>query len=59
MSKPRAITERRAPTATIVCCTCGWSRTITRRQNALARAAKVRAARNEHARQVAAARGEG
>jgi hypothetical protein len=40
--------ERRSPVAILLICSCGWRRTITRKQNALARAAKVRAAWREH-----------
>lgn len=36
----------------LLSCSCGWSRQITRHQNALARAAKVRAAKDEHWRAV-------
>lgn len=38
------ITERKTPLAVLLRCSCGWYREISRRQNALARAAKVRAA---------------
>lgn len=47
------ITTRRSPVAIIVRCTCGWSRQFTRHQNALARAARVRAAISEHQRDAA------
>jgi len=49
--KPRQLhimTERRSPTHVMVMCSCGWKREISRRQNALARNAKVRAAEREH-----------
>lgn len=36
------------PAAIIVRCECGWSFTQSRRQNALARAAKIKAAINKH-----------
>jgi hypothetical protein len=42
------ITETRSPVAVIWRCSCGWSHRETRRQNALARAAKLRAAANKH-----------
>lgn len=47
-----SITERRSPINITVRCTCGWVHTETRRQNALARAAKVRAAIDKHNRDV-------
>ncbi len=42
------ITERRSPISIEIMCKCGWRATISRRQNALARAAKVRAIINKH-----------
>jgi hypothetical protein len=48
------ITERRSPINIVVRCSCGWSRTFTRKQNALARAAKVRAAVDAHNREIEA-----
>lgn len=45
-------TEARSPVSINLRCTCGWSRQITRRQNALARAAKVRGAMSRHIRDV-------
>lgn len=39
---------RCSPTHVIVRCACGWSKEISRRQNALGRASKVRAAINQH-----------
>ena len=42
--------------AVVVSCTCGWSRRILRRQNALARASKVRSAWAEHQREIEAER---
>lgn len=46
-----AIMVRRSPINYTVRCSCGWSRTIAK-QNALARAAKVRAAITEHERTI-------
>lgn len=43
---------RKSPINFIVHCRCGFSRTITRRQNALARARKVKSAIREHDKQV-------
>lgn len=48
MNYPHEITERHSPVAVILLCSCGWTRQIDKRQNALARAAKVRAAKAEH-----------
>jgi hypothetical protein len=42
------IAEIRTPIAIIVRCSCGWSRQVTRKQNALARASQVRAKIREH-----------
>jgi hypothetical protein len=42
--------------AIAVVVTCGWSRRILRRQNALARASKVRSAWAEHQREIEAER---
>ena len=42
--------------AVVVSCSCGWTRKILRRQNALARASKVRSAWAEHQRQIEAER---
>jgi hypothetical protein len=42
------IATRRSPINIILTCTCGWQRQFSRHQNALARAAKVRAAEAEH-----------
>lgn len=39
------------PISVIVRCSCGWSHTETRHQNALARAAKLRAAIRRHDRE--------
>jgi hypothetical protein len=52
MTSKHEITERRSPAAILILCTCGWSRAVLRRQNALPRASKVRAARAEHERQI-------
>lgn len=46
------ITERASPVSIQLRCTRGWSRQIDRRQNALARAAKVKAAKAEHEREL-------
>lgn len=43
-----SITETRSPVSIQLRCTCGWCRQITRQQNALGRAAKVRAAKFQH-----------
>jgi hypothetical protein len=56
MTCKHEITERRSPAAILILCTCGWSRAVLRRQNALARASKVRAARAEHEREIEAER---
>lgn len=45
------IAVRATPVNTLVQCTCGWSRTVPR-QNALARAAKVRRHIREHEDEV-------
>jgi hypothetical protein len=50
------ISKFRSPISIQLRCSCGWSRQITRQQNALARAAKVRAAIAEHERSVDANR---
>ncbi len=42
------ITSVMSPADEMVFCSCGWRHTVTRRQNALARAAKVRAAIRRH-----------
>jgi hypothetical protein len=47
-----SISEIRSPAAIILRCTCGWVQQITRRQNALARAAKVHAAITEHEKSI-------
>jgi hypothetical protein len=52
MTSKLEITERRSPAAILILCTCGWSRAVLHRQNALARASKVRAARAEHEREI-------
>jgi len=52
MTSKHEITERRSPAAILILCTCGWSRAVLNRQNALARASKVRAARAEHEREI-------
>ena len=42
--------------AIVLSCSCGWTRKILRRQNALARASKVRSAWAEHRREIEAER---
>ena len=42
--------------AIVLSCSCGWTRKILRRQNALARASKVRSAQAEHQREIEAER---
>ena len=42
--------------AIVLSCPCGWTRKILRRQNALARASKVRSAWAEHQREIEAER---
>ena len=42
--------------AIVLSCSCGWTRKILRRQNALARASKVRSAWAEHQREIEAER---
>lgn len=54
MTTRHDMTEVRSPGAVVVRCSCGWSRTVLRAQNALARAAKVRAAWALHAREIEA-----
>lgn len=44
-----AIREIRSPATVTLRCSCGWSWSATRAQNALARAAKLRAAAQRHA----------
>jgi hypothetical protein len=48
--------ERREAIGIVVSCACGWTRKILRRQNALARASKVRSAWAEHQREIEAER---
>jgi hypothetical protein len=52
------ISERRSPTHILVFCTCGWRHEVSRRQNALGRAAKARAAVNRHLQAVVEIRSE-
>lgn len=47
------IVELTSPVSVILRCSCGWAKQFDRRQNALARAQKVRAAKAEHERQAA------
>ena len=42
------VAERATPLHYMAVCTCGWVFQTTRRQNALARAAKIRAAIRQH-----------
>jgi hypothetical protein len=53
MTTVHDITVRLSPIAAIALCSCGWTRTVTRRQNALARTSKLQAAMNAHWRDVA------
>lgn len=46
--------ESYTPVSVVCRCTCGWSTSVTRRQNALARAAKCARACHEHEREVVA-----
>jgi hypothetical protein len=52
MEKRHDIQEREAPTGYLVLCSCGWS-VFVRKQNALARAAKIRTARKTHLAEIA------
>jgi hypothetical protein len=45
---PHDITQLRSPTHILITCTCGWRTQIIRKQNALARASKVRSAIHRH-----------
>lgn len=47
-SEGHEVTEHRSPTSVSYRCSCGWRHTELRRQNAFARAAKLRAALREH-----------
>lgn len=47
-----AVTQITTPGAVILSCTCGWGRQESRRQNAFARAAKVRAAIARHRKET-------
>ncbi len=42
------ITTRESPIEVLLFCTCGWTDSVTRRQNALARAAKVKGKIRRH-----------
>lgn len=53
ITSAHSISERRTPVSVLVLCTCGWSREISRKQNAFARAAKVKKAIREHVKWVA------
>jgi hypothetical protein len=55
-TRAHQMNERREAIAIVVSCTCGWTRKILRRQNALARASKVRSAWAEHQREIEAER---
>lgn len=48
MAVKHEITERPTPINYLVMCTCGWQYQTTRRQNARARASKIRAAIRQH-----------
>lgn len=50
------IEEKRSPTHILVLCSCGWTGQITRKQNARARASKVRGLINRHLKEVAGVR---
>lgn len=52
MLRHHAIVEIKSPVTVIVRCECGWSHTETRRQNALARDAKIRQAKRSHIERV-------
>lgn len=52
------ITQRKTPLSYLLVCTCGWSHSETRRQNAWARAAKLRSAEAAHWRAVEAQENE-
>lgn len=47
-SKTHALHKRSGPLYTMITCTCGWSHRESRRQNALGRASKERAAMRKH-----------
>jgi hypothetical protein len=49
------ITEYESPVAITARCVCGWSHRETRRQNALARASKINAAKRKHLAEVSKA----
>jgi hypothetical protein len=49
------IEERTSPINVMLICSCGWTHSESRHQNAFARAAKLRKARKDHLR---SARGE-
>lgn len=46
------ISERRAPALILIKCSCGWNYCESRRQNALARHAKIRAAIRRHLKEA-------
>lgn len=46
------IEERKTPINYLVTCTCGWTYQTTRRQNAWARAAKIRGAVAAHSKEI-------
>lgn len=54
MPQTHEMSQRTTPVSVIVVCSCGWSRSVSRRQNALARSAKVRAAYHSHEREIEA-----
>jgi hypothetical protein len=56
MAEPRKhsiIVDRLTPTHHIMGCACGWSTSVIRKQNARARASKIRAAIRRHFAEVA------
>jgi hypothetical protein len=55
-SRVHQMSGSRDASAIVVSCSCGWTRKILRRQNALARASKVRSAWAEHQREIEAER---
>jgi hypothetical protein len=48
MKQEHRITEIKTPVAVVARCSCGWSSTQTRRQNAWARNAKLQQAKRGH-----------
>jgi hypothetical protein len=54
MTRAHEIAQRTTPINHLVVCTCGWSFQTTRKQNAWARAAKVRGAIRQHCDEIEA-----